>query len=186
MLRNGIQDMVVVVNNRRCLKGADSRSKSSPEFVSIDEESQHETMHVFCLGKHPLEGFCQEAILLTEHRDTEAALRLLKKALHRHGVPATMTIAGSDAHAAAIQRYNAGHGTAIAIRQVKYVNTVVEQARRGVQRVPRPMVGGKSFPAAQDMLVGIALMHMIKHRQLGVEEGDEGRTAAARFYSLAA
>ena len=66
MLRNGIQDMVVVVNNRRCLKGVDSRSKRSPEFVSIDEESQHEIIHVFCLGKHPLEGFCQEAILLPD------------------------------------------------------------------------------------------------------------------------
>jgi hypothetical protein len=29
-------------------------------------------------------------------------------------------------------------------------------------------------------------MHMIKKRQLVVEEGDEGLTAAARFYSLAA
>jgi len=29
-------------------------------------------------------------------------------------------------------------------------------------------------------------MHMIKKRQLVVEEGDEGRTAAEQFYSLAA
>jgi len=35
-------------------------------------------------------------------------------------------------------------------------------------------------------LVGIELMHMIKKRQLVVEEGDEGRTAAELFYSLAA
>src|SRR5262249_11681882 len=28
-----------------------SRSKRSPEFVSIDEESPHEIVHVFCLGK---------------------------------------------------------------------------------------------------------------------------------------
>jgi hypothetical protein len=33
-----------------------------------------------------------------------------------------MTIDGSDANAAAIKRYNEAHGTAIAIRQVKYVN----------------------------------------------------------------
>jgi hypothetical protein len=48
------------------------------------------------------------------------------------------------------------------------------------------MWGGKSFTAAQDTLVGIELMHMIKKRQLGVEEGDEDRTAAELFYFLAA
>src|SRR6266540_6486814 len=36
--------------------------------------------------------------LLTEHRDQEAALRLLTKAIRRHGVPEKMTIDGSDAN----------------------------------------------------------------------------------------
>ena len=48
------------------------------------------------------------------------------------------------------------------------------------------MLGFKSFEAAQDTLVGIELMHMIKKRQMVVAEGDEGHTAAERFYSLAA
>jgi putative transposase len=124
--------------------------------------------------------------LLTEHRDTEAALRFLKKAIRRNGLPETITIDGSDANEAAIKRYNEEHGTAIAIRQVKYLNNVVEQDHRGVKRVTRPMLGFKSFEAAQDTLVGIELMHMIKKRQLRVEAGDEGRTAAELFYSLAA
>jgi putative transposase len=97
-----------------------------------------------------------------------------------------ITIDGSDANAAAINRYNEEHGTAIAIRQVKYLNNVVEQDHRGVKRVTRPMLGFKAFEAAQDTLVGIALMHMIKKRQMRVEDGDEGRTAAELFYSLAA
>ena len=50
----------------------------------------------------------------------------------------------------------------------------------------RPMLGFKSFDAAQGTLVGIELMHMIKKRQLVVEEGNEGLTAAELFYSLAA
>ena len=62
----------------------------------------------------------------------------------------------------------------------------IEQDHRGIKRVTRPMLGFKSFDAAQDTLVGIELMHMIKKRQLVVEEGDEGRTAAELFYSLAA
>jgi putative transposase len=124
--------------------------------------------------------------LLTEHRDKEAALRFLKKAIRRNGVPETITIDGSDANEAAIKSYNQEHGTAIAIRQVKYLNNIVEQDHRAVKRITRPMLGFKSFTAAQDTLVGIKLMHMLKKRQLVVEEGDEGRTAAELFYSLAA
>jgi len=48
------------------------------------------------------------------------------------------------------------------------------------------MLGFKSFAAAQDTLVGIELMHMIRKRQLVVEEGNEGLTTAELFYSLAA
>src|SRR2546426_9354522 len=124
--------------------------------------------------------------LLTEQRDEEAALRFLKKAIRRHGVPEKITIDGSAANEAAIKSYNAEHGTAIDIRQITYLNNMVEQDHRGVKRVTRPMLGFKSFEAAQDTLVGIELMHMIKKKQLRVEAGDEGRTAAELFYSLAA
>ena len=126
------------------------------------------------------------AFLLTEHRDEAAALRFLKKAIRRHGVPEKITIDGSEANAAAIRSYNKEHGTAIIIRQVKYLNNIVEQDHRGVKRVTRPMLGFKAFAAAQDTLVGIELMHMIKKRQMRLEAGDEGRTAAELFYSLAA
>jgi putative transposase len=124
--------------------------------------------------------------LLTEHRDTEAALRFLTQAIHRHGVPDKITIDGSEANAAAIKRYNEEHGTAIIIRQVKYLNNLVEQDHRAVKRVTRPMLGFKSFDAAQGTLAGIELMHMIKKRQMMIEAGDEGLTAAEQFYSLAA
>src|SRR3989442_15439260 len=43
-------------------------------------------------------------------------------------------------------------------------NNIVEQDHRGVKRVTRPMLGFKSFDAAQDPLVGIELMHMIRKR----------------------
>src|SRR5499433_3945259 len=124
--------------------------------------------------------------LRTEHRDTEAALRFLKKAIRRNGVPETITIDGSAANEATIKRYNEEHGTAIIIRQVKYLNNIVEQDHRGVKRVTRPMLGFKSFTAAQDTLVGIELMHMIKKKQMVLEARDEGLTAAELFYSLAA
>jgi putative transposase len=108
--------------------------------------------------------------LLTEHRDKKAALRFLTKAIRRNGVPETITIDGSEANEAAIKSYNQEHGTTISIRQVKYLNNIVEQDHRGVKRITRPMLGFKAFDAAQATLVGIELMHMIRKRQLVVEE----------------
>jgi putative transposase len=69
---------------------------------------------------------------------------------------------------------------------VKYLNNIVEQDHRAVKRITRPMLGFKSFHAAQETFAGIELMHMLKKRQLVVEAGDEGRTVAEQFYSLAA
>jgi transposase-like protein len=123
--------------------------------------------------------------LLTEARDEPAAKRFLTKAIGRHGVPEKITIDGSAANEAAIKSYNMAHGTSIVIGQVKYLNNIVEQDHRAVKRVTRPMLGCKSFEAAQRTLAGIELMHMIKKKQLVVEAGDEGLTAAEQFYALA-
>jgi putative transposase len=119
--------------------------------------------------------------LLTEQRDEEAALRFLKKAIRRHGVPEKITIDGSAANEAAIKRYNEEHGTTIAIRKIKYLNNIVEQDHRGVKRVTRPMLGFKSFTAAQDTLVGIELIHMMNKtpygRTLGTSEVSSGTSS---------
>src|SRR5215510_6635956 len=125
-------------------------------------------------------------LLLTEQRDEPVALRFLTKAIRRHGVPEIITIDGSEANAAAIRRYNKEHGTAIIIRQVKYLNNEAEQDHRGVKRVTRPMLGFKSFAVAQDTLAGIELMHMLKKSQMVVEGAVEGLTSAEQFYALAA
>ena len=111
--------------------------------------------------------------LRTAQRDEAAAKRFLTQAIRRHGVPETITIDGSDANEAAIKRYNEAHGTAIIIRQVKYLNNISEQDHRGVKRVTRPMLGFKSLDAAQCTLAGIELMHMLRKGQIeeGVEQG---------------
>jgi putative transposase len=64
--------------------------------------------------------------LLTEHRDEQATKRCLTKAIRRHGVPEKITIDGSTANAAAIKSDHEEHGTAIAIRKIKYLNNIVE------------------------------------------------------------
>jgi transposase-like protein len=123
--------------------------------------------------------------LLTEQRDEQAAKRFLTKAIRRHGVPEKITIDGSAANKAAITSYNEEHGTAIEIRQIKYLNNIVEQDHRGVKRITCPMLGFKAFDAAQSTLTGIELIHMLRKGQLeGCREA--GRSAAEQFYALAA
>jgi putative transposase len=124
--------------------------------------------------------------LLTAHRDEPAAKRFLIKAIRRHGgVPETITIDGSVANEAAIKRYNEEHGTAIVIRKAKYLNNLVEQDHRAVKRVTRPMLGFKSFDAAQSTLAGIELMHMLRKGQWA-GGSEQGLSAAKQFYALAA
>jgi transposase-like protein len=123
--------------------------------------------------------------LLTEKRDQKAAKRFLNKAISRHGTPEKINIDKSGANAAAIVSYNAEHGTTIEIRQCKYLNNIVEQDHRGVKRITRPMLGFKSFDAAQNTLAGIELLRMIKKKQMETEVGEESLTAAEQFYALA-
>jgi transposase-like protein len=78
-------------------------------------------------------------VLLTAQRDAQAAKRVLTKAIRRNGLPEKITIDGSAANKAAIESYNEAHDTAIAIRQIKYLNNMVEQDHRGVKRITRPM-----------------------------------------------
>ena len=73
----------------------------------------------------------------------------------------------------------------IEIRKIKYLNNIVEQDHRAVKRVTQPMLEFKSFEAAQCTLAGVELMHMLKKKQMVVEAGDEGLTAAEQFYVLA-
>ena len=121
--------------------------------------------------------------LLTAKRDRKAALRFLGKAIGQHGAPEKITIDKSGASAAAIESYNAGHETDIEMRQVKYLNNIVEQDHRAVKRVTRPTLGFKSFRSAAATLAGVEFMHMIRKGQLRTT----GKLRPAQqFYSLAA
>ena len=123
--------------------------------------------------------------LLTEKCDEQAAKTFLTRAIRCHGgVPEKSTIDGSAANETAIKSYNEDHGTSIEIRKVKYLNHIVEQDHRAVKRLTRPMIGFKSFEAAQSTLVGIELMHMLKKGQLAGDEFED-LTATEQFYALA-
>jgi transposase-like protein len=54
----------------------------------------------------------------------------------------------------------------IQIRQVKYLNNIVEQDHRFIKKRVRSMLGLKSFRTATSILSGIETMHIIKKGQL--------------------
>ena len=120
--------------------------------------------------------------LLTAKRDCKAALRFLRKAIRCNGTPIKITIDKSGANTAAIGSYNTDHKAGIEMRQIKYLNNIVEQDHRAIKRQIRPMLGFKSFWSAAVTLAGVELMHMIRKGQL-LLRGE--LCSAQQFYSLA-
>ncbi|MBT2669023.1 DDE-type integrase/transposase/recombinase, partial [Bacillus sp. ISL-4] len=54
----------------------------------------------------------------------------------------------------------------IQIRQVKYLNNIVEQDHRFIKKSVRAMLGLKSFRTAKNIFSGIEAMRMIKKKQV--------------------
>jgi len=90
--------------------------------------------------------------LLTARRDKAAALRFFDKAMKASGVPEKVTLDKSGANKAAIDEINTSCEMPILVRQVKYLNNLVEQDHRAIKRVTRPMMNfsrpGVSWPAS--------------------------------------
>ena len=70
----------------------------------------------------------------------------------------------------------------IFIRDVKYLNNVVEQDHRGIKRIIKPMMGFKSFKSAEDTLAGIELHRMLRKGQY---KRSGNMTIFEQFYALA-
>ena len=99
-------------------------------------------------------------------------------------MPEKITIDKSGANTAAIKSIQTDSGADIEMRQIEYLNNIVEQDHRAIKRVVRPMLGFKTFRCARVLIAGIETMHMIRKGQLTVPEG-QASSAASQFYSLA-
>ncbi|PLY42132.1 IS6 family transposase [Janthinobacterium sp. ROICE36] len=122
--------------------------------------------------------------LLTAKRDMAAAKRFFDKAMGANGDPDKVVMDKSGANKAAIDAINAGRDKPILVRQVKYLNNIVEQDHRAIKRVTRPMLNFKSFRSAGSVLAGVELMHMIRKGQFVIDGADE-ISFADQFYALA-
>ena len=110
--------------------------------------------------------------------------RIRNKAMGANGDPDKVAMDKSGANKAAIDAINAGRDVPILVRQVKYLNNIVEQDHRAIKRVTRPMLNFKSFRSAGSVLAGIELMHMIRKGQFAVDDATPV-SLADQFYAFA-
>jgi len=100
-------------------------------------------------------------------------------------LPEKIDIDKSGANLSAIKAYNIERQTNIEIRQVKYLNNIVEHDHRAIKRIVKGMLGFKSFVSASITLNGIEMVRMIKKGQIEIED-KYVQSIANIFYYLAA
>jgi putative transposase len=122
--------------------------------------------------------------LLAAKRDMAAAKRFFNKAIGANGDPDKIAMDKSGANKAAIDAINTGRDVPIVVRQVKYLNNIVEQDHHAIKRVTKPMLNFNSFRSAGSVLAGIELMHMIRKGQCEID-GADAMSFADQVFTLA-
>ena len=120
--------------------------------------------------------------LLSAKRDAEAAKRFFRKALAQpHTMnPRSITVDKNTAYpkAAAEMKKDGELWRRSRLRQVKYLNNILEQDHRNVKRLTDPGLGFGSFWTARRTLAGYEAMAMIRKGQLRNIDGGDIRTQA--------
>jgi len=106
--------------------------------------------------------------LLRKHRYGAAAKAFFRRAIKQNCAPKKVTIDKSGSNLMTLNRANeaSSKGQQIEIRQIKYLNNIMEQDHRFIKKRTRPMLGFKSFRSAKITIAGIECIHMIKKRQI--------------------
>src|SRR6266516_4297520 len=122
--------------------------------------------------------------LLSPTRDAEAAQRFFLKALHSTAAadpnptpsaPRAINVDKNAAYPKAIAdlKVNGTLPESVELRQVKYLNNMVEQDHRFIKRRVKPGLGFFSYETAWNTLQGYEVMNMVRKGQMrGVETGD--------------
>ena len=115
--------------------------------------------------------------LLSPKRDAAAARRFFRKALKQlHTVnPRTITVDKNAAYPIATKAMKQ-HGELwrfAKLRQVKFLNNIVEQDHRRIKRLVRPGLGFKSFTSASQTIAGYEAMAMIRKGQVAIAPAND-------------
>ena len=115
--------------------------------------------------------------LLTARRDTQAAKRFLSKVLKASETeePRVINVDKNPSYPPAIELLKESNilPENTELRQVKYLNNMVEQDHRGVKHLINPGMSFGSFNSARRTIKGFEAMNMIRKGQIqDVEKGD--------------
>ena len=96
--------------------------------------------------------------MLSAKRDRSDAKRFFKKALssNHNQIPKVITVDKNPAYPAAINELKNDKilPKNFNLRQIKYLNNIIEQDHRSIKRIIRPMLGFQSFCTAIKTLKG--------------------------------
>lgn len=114
--------------------------------------------------------------LLTAKRDALAAKRFLRKTLKavHTSTPRVITVDKNPAYPKAIKELKSAKKLPeiVKLRQIKYLNNIVEQDHRGIKRLVKPGMGFGSFNTARRTIRGYEIMNMVRKGQvIGVSRG---------------
>jgi transposase-like protein len=127
-------------------------------------------------------------LLLSAKRDAAAAKRFFRKALGQpHTVnPRTITVDKNPAYPKAVaeMKGDAELWRFARLRQVRFLNNIVEQDHRRVKWLTRPGLGFGSFWTARRTLVGFETMTMIRKEQVQNIGGNDIRAQAVFIAEL--
>lgn len=130
--------------------------------------------------------------MFSEKRDEPAARAFFIKAIGSNGIPGKVTMDKSGANKAGMDTVNlqlvllfmmGGPFLQISVRQIKYLNNIVEQDHRFIKKITKPMKGFEAFYSAEATLAGIELHHMLRKKQ-HLQTGNQ--SIFEQFYGLAA
>jgi transposase, IS6 family len=131
--------------------------------------------------------------LLSRRRDTAAARRFFRRALKQpHTVnPRTITVDKNAAYLIATKAMKqSGELWRFAkLRQLKFLNNIVEQDHRRIKRLVRPGLGFKTFVTASRTIAGYEAMAMIRKDQVASAPANHMRAHGnfiAAMFSVAA
>ena len=115
--------------------------------------------------------------MLSAKRDGKAGARFFRKVLKAQHTqaPRVITVDKNAAYPVAMDKLKADKTIAeeTELRQIKYLNNIIEPDHRTIKRIVKPMMGFKSFHSARRTLSGVEAMNMIRKGQVkGVNKGD--------------
>lgn len=105
--------------------------------------------------------------MLSKNRDELSVKRFFNKAIACSGKPEKITIDKSGSNNAALKSINntSSKNKEIEIRQIKYLNNILDQDHRFIKKITKAMMGFKAFHCANATLIGIELHHMLHKGQ---------------------